>query len=156
MASRTTKLVLGATGGAVGIAGAVLAGIVVTMPDGVDGPGAILAELQGHRQTAAYDTTADAPRDLVPAWASGGTDVISVRPGEDATGDRGNRRVEMTWDGILPDCAELPQAGMPWDGGGRSWPDYPYSDALMCEGWITVVQDGHLYAWTDDVLLEGA
>ncbi len=156
MASRTTKLALGATGGVVGIVGAVLAGIVVTVPDGVEGPGAMLAELQGHRETGAFDTTADAPRHLVPAWASEGTDVVVVRPGDESPGDRGNRRVEMTWDGSLPDCTEQPEAGMPWDGGGQNWPEYPYSDALMCEGWITIVQDGHLYAWTDDVLLEGA
>ncbi|TYP88040.1 hypothetical protein BD833_105216 [Blastococcus xanthinilyticus] len=139
------------------VVGAVAAaGVAVAMPDGVDGPGAMLAELQGHRQTAAYETTADTPHELVPAWAADGTDVISVRPGDGAPGDRGNRRVEMTWAGTLPDCTDMPEAGMPWDGGGSNWPDYPYSDAQMCEGWITIVQDGHLYAWTDDVLLEGA
>ena len=156
MVGRTTKLVLGASAGLMGIGGAALAGLLITSPAGADGPGGMLAELRGHRQTAAYEATVDAPRDLVPAWAAGGTDVISVRPGNDSPGDRGNRRVDMTWDGTLPDCAEHPEAGMPWDGGGRSWPDYPYSDALMCEGWVTVVQDGHLYAWTDDLLLEGA
>ncbi len=109
------------------VAGVVVAGVVVTMPDGVEGPGAMLAELQGHRRTAAYETTADAPADLVPGWATGGTDVISVRPGEDATGDRGNRRVEMTWDGTLPDCTDMPRRG--------------------CRGTA---------AWTDDTMLAGA
>ena len=35
---------------------------------------------------------------------------------------------------------------MPWDGGGP-WPDLSGEEALLCEGWVTVV-DGHLYTWT--------
>jgi hypothetical protein len=50
-------------------------------------------------------------------------------------------------------CTELPQVGMPWDGGG-SWPDLG-TGAQLCDGWVTVVRDGHLYAWTADDLRSG-
>ena len=156
MASRTTRLVLGGAGGLAGIAGAAVAGLLVTMPDGVEGPGAMLAELQGHTDTAAYNAAEDAPRDLVPGWTrSGGTDVVVVQPGDAAGDEGGSRRVDMAWEGALPDCTELPQVGMPFDGGG-DWPDLAAGAALLCEGWVTVVLDGQLYAWTDDALLSGA
>lgn len=44
---------------------------------------------------------------------------------------------------------------MPFDGGG-SWPDLAGEQAHLCQGWVAVVVDGHLYAWTDDATLAGA
>ncbi|MCZ2847939.1 hypothetical protein [Modestobacter sp. VKM Ac-2978] len=148
----TKKVLLGAVTAIVGVVGAGSAALAVTMPSGVDGPGAALAELQGHTATSDHDTADAAPRDDVPDWTRAvGSDVTVVRPGEAAGDDGGSIRVHMTLaDGTsLPaDCTPLDQVGMPFDGGGR-WPDLG-DTAQLCDGWVTVVLDDQLYAWTDD------
>jgi hypothetical protein len=157
MLSRRT--ILGAVGGVVAVAASAMAGVVVSMPDGVEGPGAMLAEFQGHTGTRDYADADDAPRDLLPAWTSAvGHDVIVVRVG-DASGDEsGSVRTDMRLDAgtALPgSCTELPDVGMPWDGVGR-WPDLGSATALLCDGWITVDIGDRLYLWTDDALLADA
>ena len=150
----TKKVVLGTVTALAGVVAAVGAGIAVSMPAGVDGPGAMLAELQGHTRTTDYDRAERAPRDLVPDWVrDAGTDVTVVRPGDAAGDDGGSVRAEMVLaEGTeLPaDCTPLDQVGMPWDGGG-SWPDLG-EEAQLCDGWVTVVLGEHLYAWTADDL----
>ena len=143
------KIVLGVVAAASGIAASALAGVVMSLPAGVDGPGAALAELQGHTRTTDHDTADGAPRGLVPDWTRAvGTDVTVVRPGEASGDDSGSVRVDM----VLPagtalpgDCTPRDQVGMPFDGGG-SWPDLGTASAL-CDGWVTVVLGDHLYAW---------
>ena len=146
---RVTKIVLGVAAATAGIAASALAGIVVGLPAGVDGPGAALAELQGHTRTTDHDTADRAPRGTVPDWTRGvGTDVTVVRPGEAAGDDSGSVRVDMTLPAgtTLPDgCTPRDQVGMPFDGGG-SWPDLGTTSHL-CDGWVTVVLADHLYAW---------
>lgn len=148
----TMKVVLGAVTALFGVIGAGAAALAVTMPAGVQGPGAVLAELQGHTDTADHATAEAAPRDDVPDWTRDvGTDVVVVRPGDAAGDDAGSVRADMTLASgtTLPaDCTALDQVGMPWDGGGR-WPDLG-SSAQLCDGWVTVLQDDHLYTWTDD------
>lgn len=148
----TKKVVLGAVTAIVGVVGAGSAALAVTMPSGVDGPGAVLAELQGHTATADHDTAEAAPRGDVPGWTRAvGSDVTVVRPGEAAGDDGGSIRVHMTLaDGtsVPADCTPLDQVGMPFDGGGR-WPDLG-DTAQLCDGWVTVVLGDQLYAWTDD------
>ncbi|TFV48980.1 hypothetical protein [Blastococcus sp. TF02A-35] len=153
----TIKVVLGVAAGAVAVAGAAVAGLLVTMPPGVDSPGEVLAELQGHTDTTGYARADRAPSGDVPGWTrTAGTDVVVVRPGSAAGDDGGSRRVDLDLGGATPpaDCTELPQLGMPFDGGG-GWPDLGDGPALLCDGWVTVVLDDRLYAWTDDALLAG-
>ena len=142
----------------VGIGAAAAAGVLVALPAGVDGPGAILAELQGHTRTVDYASAAQAPDGLVPSWTQHvGADVVVVRPGDAAGDDSGSVRADMTLaEGTtLPgDCTVLADVGMPWDGGG-SWPALG-DTAQLCDGWVTVVLDDHLYAWTADDLQEQA
>ena len=130
------------------------AGVAVAMPAGVDGPGAMLAELQGHTDTSGHAHAERAPRGDVPGWTRGvGHDVSVVRPGDAAGDDSGSVRARMTLDegARLPaGCAGLPQVGMPFDGGGN-WPDLG-EEAQLCEGWVTVVLADRLYTWTDDVM----
>ncbi|NEK85890.1 hypothetical protein GCU60_08955 [Blastococcus saxobsidens] len=153
MSSWTTK-VLGAAGAVVAVGATALAGLAVTMPAGVDGPGAMLAELQGHTETSDHADAADAPRADVPGWTrSVGHDVTVVRPGNASGDDAGSVRAHMTLDeGARPpaDCVDLSQVGMPFDGGGN-WPDLGEA-AQLCEGWVTVVLDDRLYTWSDDAL----
>ncbi|SOD95003.1 hypothetical protein [Blastococcus haudaquaticus] len=153
MISRRTAL--GVSGGLVAVAGAAVAGVVVTMPAGVDGAGAMLAEFRGHTETSDYADADAAPRDLLPQWTrTVGHDVTVVRPGDTSGDDSGSVRADMRLDpsSELPtSCTELPDVGMPWDGGGR-WPDLGSATAHVCEGWITVVIDDALYLWTDDEL----
>ena len=153
MISRRTAL--GASGGLVAVAGAAVAGVVVTMPAGVDGAGAMLAEFQGHTETSGYADADDAPWDVVPGWTRWvGHEVTVVRPGEASGIDSGDVRADMRLDpgSELPSsCTDLPDVGMPWDGGGR-WPDLGSATAHVCEGWITVVIGDELYLWTDDAL----
>ncbi|MCZ2823230.1 MULTISPECIES: hypothetical protein [unclassified Modestobacter] len=148
----TKKVVLGAVTALVGVVGSGAAAIALTMPSGVDGPGAAFAELQGHTQTADHATADVAPREDVPAWTRAvGSDVTVVRPGEAAGDDAGSVRVHMTLTSgtTLPaHCTPLDQVGMPFDGGGR-WPDLG-DEAHLCDGWVTVVLGDQLYAWTDD------
>ncbi|RBY92133.1 hypothetical protein DQ244_07465 [Blastococcus sp. TBT05-19] len=153
MAIRAKKTVLG---GAflVALGGVAVAGMVVTMPPGIDTPGEVLAELQGHTDTAGYATAERAPRGDVPGWSrAAGTDVTVVRPGAASGDDGGSVRVDLDLPGATPpaDCTELPRVGMPFDGGG-DWPDLGEGPALLCDGWVTVVLDDRLYAWTDDAL----
>ncbi|MBB3086998.1 hypothetical protein [Geodermatophilus sabuli] len=154
MVSRAGKAVLGAVGGAVAVAATAVAGVVVAMPDGVDGPGAVLAELQGHTDTTAYADADRAPVDLVPGWTRAvGHDVVVVRPGDASGDDGGSVRADMALDagvGLPAACTPLDVPGMPWDGGG-SWPDLG-SERQLCEGWVTVRLGEHLYVWTDDAL----
>ena len=152
------KVVVGGALAFAGVAAAATAGVVVAMPAGVDGPGAMLAELQGHTRTTDYATARQAADGLVPAWTDGvGTDVVVVRPGDAAGDDTGSVRVDMTLEPgtTLPgDCTELATVGMPWDGGGH-WPALG-STAHLCDGWVTVLLDDHLYAWTADDLQDQA
>ena len=153
------KALLGSAAAVLGIGGAAVAGLLVAMPAGVHGPGAVLAELQGHTETTDYASAEQAPRDLVPEWTRDvGSEVVVVRPGDAAGDDSGSVRADMVLaEGTTPpaDCTPLDQVGMPFDGGGR-WPDLG-DTAQLCDGWVTVVQDGHLYAWTaDDLLAEAA
>ncbi|MGY1720158.1 hypothetical protein ACI8AG_14045 [Blastococcus sp. SYSU DS0552] len=149
---------LGTVAGVVAVGAVAVAGIVVTMPAGVDGPGAMLAELQGHTETSDHADADDAPRGDVPGWTRPvGHDVTVVRPGEAAGDDSGSVRAEMTLDeGARPpaDCTALPQVGMPFDGGGN-WPDLG-DEAQLCEGWVTVVLGDRLYTWTGDDLQAAA
>ena len=148
------QLTLGSATALTGVAAAVVAGIAVSMPAGVDGPGAMLAELQGHTQTSDHTTAASAPRGSVPEWTRDvGSGVVVVRPGEAAGDDSGSVRadMELTAGTTLPaTCTVLEQVGMPWDGGGH-WPDLG-GTAWLCDGWVTVVLDDHLYTWTADDL----
>ena len=141
-----------------GITASAVAGVVVALPAGVDGPGAMLAELQGHTRTNDYAAATQAPDGLVPPWTEGvGEHVVVVRPGDAAGDDSGSVRVDMalTEGTELPaDCTPLPTVGMPWDGGG-SWPDLGATGQL-CDGWVTVVQGDHLFTWTADDLQEQA
>jgi hypothetical protein len=151
----STRRVAVLTGTAVAAIGAAAAaGIAVTMPAGVHGPGAMLAELQGHTETTDHRTAASAPAGSVPRWTRDlGTDVTVVRPGEASGDDGGSVRTDMVLaPGTTPPagCTPLDQVGMPWDGGG-SWPDLG-GTAVLCDGWVTVVLDGHLYTWTADDL----
>ncbi|MGY2001340.1 hypothetical protein [Blastococcus sp. SYSU DS1024] len=150
----TTKVLLGTVAGVLAVGAVAVAGVAVAMPAGVDGPGAMLAELQGHTETADHAEAGDAPRGDVPVWTRAvGRDVTVVRPGEASGDDAGSVRVEMTLDeGAQPPagCTALPQVGMPFDGGGN-WPDLGDS-AQLCEGWVTVVLGDRLYTWTDDPL----
>ena len=154
----TKQVVLGTVTALAGVVAAAGAGIAVTMPAGVDGPGAMLAELQGHTRTTDYGVADAAPRTLVPEWTRDvGRHVTVVRPGDAAGDDSGSVRTEMALDAgteLPADCTVLDQVGMPWDGGGN-WP--PLGDtAHLCDGWVTVVLDDHLYAWTADDLLAEA
>ena len=64
----------------VGVVGAGSAALAVTMPSGVDGPGAVLAELQGHTATSDHHTAEAAPRSDVPGWTRAvGSDAGTVR-----------------------------------------------------------------------------
>ncbi|MCZ2805941.1 hypothetical protein O2W18_12560 [Modestobacter sp. VKM Ac-2983] len=148
----TKKVVLGAVTAMVGVVGSGAAAIALTMPSGVDSPGAVFAELQGHTQTADHATADAAPREDVPAWTRAvGSGLTVVRPGDAAGDDSGSVRVDMTLTSgtTLPaDCTPLDQVGMPFDGGGR-WPDLG-DEAHLCDGWVTVVLGDQLYAWTDD------
>jgi len=149
-----TKVLIGGALAVVGIGAPAAAGIVVTMPAGVDGPGAMLAELQGHTQTTDYAAAEQAPADLVPGWTRDvGTQVVVVRPGDASGDDSGSVQVDMALaeEAAPPaDCTALPSVGLPWNGGG-SWPALG-STAQLCDGWVTVVLDDHLYAWTADGL----
>jgi hypothetical protein len=151
VAGTVAKTVLGTAAGTVAVTAAAVAGLLVTMPAGVHGFGAMVAELQGHTDTRDAATAALAPKGAVPYWTRGvGADVTVVRPGEAYGDDDGSVRADMA---LAPDtrlpaaCTPLPQPGMPWDGGGP-WPDLTGEQALLCEGWVTVVVDGHLYTWT--------
>ena len=145
------KTVLGVVAATGGIAAAAVAGLVVSLPAGVDGPGAALAELQGHTETTDHATADRAPAGLVPDWTRRlGTDVTVVRPGDAAGDDSGSVRADMTLPAgtTLPaGCTPREQVGMPFDGGG-SWPDLGTTSQL-CDGWVTVVLGDHLYAWSD-------
>ncbi|WP_336030693.1 hypothetical protein [Geodermatophilus sp. FMUSA9-8] len=138
-------------GGAVAVAATAVAGVLVAMPAGVHGAGAVLAELQGHTETTSRDDAARAPEGSVPFWTrSVGTGVTVVRPGDAYGEDDGSVRADMALAAgtTAPgSCTPLAHPGMPWDGGG-SWPDLTGEPALLCDGWVTVVVDGHLYAWT--------
>ena len=148
------KVLIGGTAATAGIVASAALGVLVSMPAGVDGPGAMLAELQGHTDTSDHATADSAPRGLVPDWTRGvGTDVVVVQPGDASGDDSGAVRadMELTPGTTLPaDCTPLPQVGMAWDGGGP-WPDLGET-AQLCEGWVTVVRAGHLYTWTADDL----
>ncbi|WP_346620561.1 hypothetical protein [Blastococcus montanus] len=148
------KAALGTVAGVLAVGAVAVAGVAVAMPAGVDGPGAMLAELQGHTVTSDHAGADDAPRGDVPAWSrTVGRDVTVVRPGDASGDDSGSVRAEMTLDegARLPaGCTALPQVGMPFDGGGN-WPDLG-EEAQLCEGWVTVVLGDRLYTWTDDVL----
>ncbi|MGY2064168.1 hypothetical protein [Blastococcus sp. SYSU DS0619] len=148
------KAVLGTVAGLMAVGAVAVAGLAVTMPAGVHGAGAMLAELQGHTATSDHADADDAPRGDVPDWTrAAGSEVTVVRPGEAAGDDSGSVRAEMALEeGVrLPaDCTALPQVGMPFDGGGN-WPDLG-GEAQLCEGWVTVVLGDRLYTWTDDVL----
>jgi len=153
----TRKVLLGAATAIVGVGAAAAAGVAVSMPAGVHGPGAMLAELQGHTETTDYRTGRTVPDGLVPDWTRDvASHVTVVRPGDAAGDDSGSVRAEMTLDeGVTAPsrCTALDGVGMPWDGGG-SWPDLG-STAQLCDGWVTVVQHGHLYTWTaDDLQIE--
>ncbi|MBB3677578.1 hypothetical protein [Modestobacter versicolor] len=155
----TRKVVAGTVTAVAGVAAAAAAGVAVTMPSGVDGPGAMLAELQGHTETRDYRTADAAPAGLVPDWTRDvGSAVTVVRPGDAAGDDSGSVRATMELvPGTTPpaDCTALPSVGMPFDGGG-SWPDLG-DTAQLCDGWVTVVLDGQLYTWTaDDLQAEAA
>ncbi|SFO33426.1 hypothetical protein SAMN05660359_02741 [Geodermatophilus obscurus] len=145
------KVLLGTVAGTVAVAAAAVAGLLVTMPAGVHGFGAMVAEVQGHTDTRDAATAAQAPDGAVPYWTRPvGADVTVVRPGDAYGEDDGSVRVDMDLSpgtGLPSTCTPLPRAGMPWDGGG-SWPDLTGEPALLCEGWVTVVVDGHLYTWT--------
>jgi len=148
------KVLIGTTTAIAGIVASAAAGLAVTMPAGVDGPGAMLAELQGHTRTSDHTTAVSAASGDVPDWTRDvGTGVVVVRPGDAAGDDSGSVRADMTLTTgtTLPaDCTPLAQVGMPWDGGGQ-WPDLG-DTAQLCAGWVSVVLDGHLYSWTDDAL----
>ena len=154
----TTKVMSGAVTAVLGVCAAAAAGVAVSMPAGVHGPGAMLAELQGHTETTDYRTADDAPAGLVPDWARDvGSRVTVVRPGDAAGDGTGGVRAEMTLDpGTTPpaSCTVQVTVGMPWDGGG-SWPDLG-AQALLCDGWVTVVQGALLYTWTADDLQAAA
>ncbi|MCA0145721.1 hypothetical protein [Blastococcus sp. LR1] len=157
MANRAKKTVLGGAF-VVALGGVAVAGLMVTMPPGVDSPGEVLAELQGHTDTTAYSTADRAPRDLVPEWTrAAGTHVTVVRPGDASGDDDGSVRVDLELPDAAPpaDCTALPQVGMPFDGGG-DWPDLGEGPALLCDGWVTVVLGDHVHAWTDDALRSDA
>lgn len=151
MPGTAVRTVRRAAAAALAVAAVTVCGVLATVPAGVDGPGAVLAELQGHTRTTSRAQAADAPVGSVPYWTRiAGSDVTVVRPGEAYGEDDGSVRVDMALAaGSTPpaSCTPAPQAGMPWDGGG-SWPDLTGEPALLCEGWVTVVVDGHLYAWT--------
>ena len=148
------KALIGTTTAVAGVVASAAAGIVVSMPAGVDGPGAMLAELQDHTETSSHTTAVSAPRGDVPDWTRDvGTGVVVVRPGDAAGDDGGSIRADMALQAgtTLPaDCTPLEQVGMPWDGGGH-WPDLG-DTAQLCDGWVSVVLDGHLYTWTADDL----
>lgn len=143
--------VLRTLAGVLAVGAAAGAGLLVAMPAGVHGFGAMVAELQGHTETRDATTAAQAPKGAVPYWTRAvGADVTVVRPGEAYGDDDGSVRADMDLapgTALPSSCTPLPQAGMPWDGGG-AWPDLGGEDALLCEGWVTVVVDGHLYTWT--------
>ncbi|PWW22367.1 hypothetical protein JD79_01518 [Geodermatophilus normandii] len=145
------RLVLRTLAAVLAVAAAAGAGLLVTMPAGVHGFGAMVAELQGHTDTRDAATAAQAPAGAVPYWTRAvGADVTVVRPGEAYGEDDGSVRADMDLPpGTAPpaDCAPVARPGMPWDGGGP-WPDLAGEQALVCEGWVTVVVDGHLYTWT--------
>ncbi|GAB3202502.1 hypothetical protein GCM10027261_40900 [Geodermatophilus arenarius] len=151
MPGTAVKVVLGTLAGTVALGAAAGAGVLVTMPAGVHGFGAMVAELQGHTDTRDVAEAAGAPRGAVPWWTRGvGSGVTVVRPGEAYGPADGSVRADMALaPGAVPpaDCTPLPRPGMPWDGGG-AWPDLTGEPALLCEGWVTVVVDGHLYTWT--------
>ncbi|GAB3306204.1 hypothetical protein GCM10027451_13150 [Geodermatophilus aquaeductus] len=144
-------MVLRTLAGVLAVAAAAVAGLLVAMPAGVQGVGAMVAELQGHTETRDAATAAQAPRGAVPYWTRAvGADVTVVRPGEAYGDDDGSVRADMhlaPGTALPSSCTPLPQAGMPWDGGG-AWPYLGGEEALLCEGWVTVVVDGHLYTWT--------
>ncbi|WP_369256511.1 hypothetical protein [Geodermatophilus amargosae] len=151
MAGTAAKMVLGTFTGTVAVTAAAVAGLLVTMPAGVHGFGAMVAELQGHTDTSDAGTAAQAPEGAVPYWTRAvGADVTVVRPGEAYGDDDGSVRADMDLapgTGLPAACTPLPHPGMPWDGGGP-WPDLTGEQAVLCEGWVTVVVDGHLYTWT--------
>ncbi|MCZ2858986.1 hypothetical protein [Blastococcus sp. VKM Ac-2987] len=121
MVSRT-KAALGTVAGVTAVGAVAVAGLVVGLPAGADGPGAVLAELQGHTDTSGHVHAEQAPRGDVPGWTRGvGHDVTVVRPGDAAGDDSGSVRAQMTLDegARLPaGCTALPQVGMPFDGAG--------------------------------------
>ena len=148
------QALIGTTTALAGIVASAAAGVAVAVPAGVDGPGAMLAELQGHTRTSDHATAVAAPRGYVPSWTRDvGSGVVVVRPGDAAGDDSGSVRADMTLAAgteLPADCTPLPQVGMPWDGGG-TWPDLG-DTAQLCDGWVTVVRAGHLYTWTADDL----
>ena len=100
--------------------------------------------------------TGAAVADLVvtmPPGVDTGTDVTVARPGTASGDDGGSLRTDLDLGGATPPagCTALPQTGMPFDGGG-DWPDRGGTTARVCDGWVTVVLDDRLYAWTDDAL----
>ena len=145
------RTVAGVLAGVAAVAASAAAGLLVALPAGVHSPGAALAELQGHTETSSHAEAARAPEGAVPYWTRTlGSDVTVVRPGEAYGEDDGSVRVDMALaaGSTAPSwCTPVPAPGMPWDGGGP-WPDLTGEPALLCEGWVTVVVDGHLYAWT--------
>ncbi|GAA4729479.1 hypothetical protein GCM10023328_05070 [Modestobacter marinus] len=144
----TKKVVLGAVTALIGVTGAGAAAVAVTMPDGVDTPGAALAELWGHRETDSFAAADDAPDGWLPGWVRG-SDVVVVRPGDASGEDDGSVRADLVLDPgteLPADCTERPTASVPWDGGG-SWPDLAAAPQLECDGWVTVLVDDHLYLW---------
>ena len=151
MPGTAARWVLGTSAAALTVGAAAVAGVLVAMPPGVHGIGAVLAELQGHTETSFSADAETLAGVSVPWWTrSVGTEVTVVRPGEAYGADDGSVRADMVLEpGTTPpgSCTPLAQPGMPWDGGGP-WPDLTGASALLCEGWVTVVLDGHLYAWT--------
>ncbi|MGY1668677.1 hypothetical protein [Geodermatophilus sp. SYSU D00696] len=151
MRSTAAKVALGTVAATQAVAAAAVAGVLVAMPVGVEGAGAVLAELQGHTRTTSRAEAAEAPRGTVPYWTRAvGSAVTVVRPGVASGADDRSVRVDMDLaPGAAPpaECRPVAQPGPPWDGGG-SWPDLSGERVLLCEGWATAVVDGRLYAWT--------
>ncbi|MQA33600.1 hypothetical protein [Modestobacter roseus] len=140
------KVLLGVAGAVLAIGAAVVGGVVVAMPVGVSGPGAVLAELQGHTDTDSFADAGDAPDGWLPGWVSG-SDVVVVRPGEAAGDDSGAIRADLVLDPgteLPADCTPADSISMPWDGGG-SWPEL--TDQQRCGDWVAVQLGDHLYLW---------
>lgn len=147
----TKKVVLGAVAALFGVLGAGAAALAVTMPSGVDGPGAMLAELQGHTETDGFAEAGDVPDGWLPGWVRG-SDVVVVRPGDAAGDDSGAIRADLVLDPgtqLPAECTERSSVTIPWDGGG-SWPDLGSATQLLCDGWVTVQVGDHLYLWGEE------